>query len=334
MAATTLTSNEQMNSIRSKAQQQAKKKNDKGSKPKLKHVMMPIPQKTMLKVEESKEKDIVDKLKQCLEKFSVPKKIPKQKDAERECILEKKKQLRSQVVFGVNDVTKSLEKDLLRLVLSCSSVDPLLLTKHIVELAATRNCAAICVNNLNEILMNTINFRSAAIGFLKATENMGNDFVDFFEFVSSAIPSLHQDERDKLSSVVLHTPDSNKETNNCLPEEKAKLLNTEQDKSMEITHENDDNDETKSEQESEPEDYSRFYVYKKDLPASSFVPDFLPFVSDSDAQEESEEEVHVKTKKARILKDLEEYQSVSVGKMKQNENKKKKKKNKMKIKNS
>lgn len=350
MAAAILSNKEQTTSIRAKAQKEGKGKNEKGTKPKVKNVLMPLTQKSILKLEHDVEDNISTKLKECLAKFSVPKKISKkQTDEEKEAIIDRKKLLRSQIVFGVNNVTKSLEKDLLRLVLTCSTADPPILTKHLVELATTRNCVAICMNNLNDILMNIVSFRSVAIGFLKPTENMANDFGDFVQSVNSVAPKFWQDgnestgilvsqNKDPDSEVKVRSTTEKAETSN-LENIKTETTNSEKHKSMETIEKEDSDicDENESnnlenladsKQESEPEDFSRFYVFKKDLPASSLVPDFIPFMSDSDA--ESEEEVHVETKRPRLIKELEEYKSVNVGKMRHNENKNKSKKKKLK----
>ena len=56
---------------------------------------------------------------------------------------------RKKICFGINEVTKGLEKDQLRLVLVCQSCKPEMFTQHLIGLAASRNCAASVISNLS-----------------------------------------------------------------------------------------------------------------------------------------------------------------------------------------
>nr|XP_022336303.1 ribonuclease P protein subunit p38-like [Crassostrea virginica] len=56
---------------------------------------------------------------------------------------------RKKICFGINEVTKGLEKDQLRLVLVCQSCKPEMLTQHLIGLAASRNCTASVISNLS-----------------------------------------------------------------------------------------------------------------------------------------------------------------------------------------
>ena len=56
---------------------------------------------------------------------------------------------RKKICFGINEVTKGLEKDQLRLVLVCQSCKPEMLTQHLIGLAASRNCAVSITSNLS-----------------------------------------------------------------------------------------------------------------------------------------------------------------------------------------
>ena len=56
---------------------------------------------------------------------------------------------RKKIRFGINEVTKGLQKDQLRLVLVYQSCKPERLTKHLIGLAASRNCAVSITSNLS-----------------------------------------------------------------------------------------------------------------------------------------------------------------------------------------
>ena len=53
------------------------------------------------------------------------------------------------ICFGINEVTKGLEKDQLRLVPVCRSCKPEMLTQHLIGLAVSRNCAVSVISNLS-----------------------------------------------------------------------------------------------------------------------------------------------------------------------------------------
>ena len=84
---------------------------------------------------------------------------------------------RSQIVFGVNSVTKELEKDNLQLVVTCKSANPPILTKHLIGLSETRKCLAICLNGLNKVLSDIVNMGSIAIGLKVSFKLLNRCFV-------------------------------------------------------------------------------------------------------------------------------------------------------------
>ncbi|XP_072180176.1 ribonuclease P protein subunit p38-like [Diadema setosum] len=124
----------------------------------------------------------------------------KEKEEKKETDEEKKqKALRLQLALGINEVTRSLEKDRLRLLMVCRSAKPEILTSHLCALSATRQCPALALFHLSETLapllkMNTV----LAVGFRKksvqggATE--GAEVSDFDNLVALAVercPKIH-----------------------------------------------------------------------------------------------------------------------------------------------
>lgn len=72
---------------------------------------------------------------------------------------------RSQLVIGVNEVTKSLERGVLRAVVVCLSVRIPLLHEHIQFLSATRGVPCIGVHGASEAVARVLGIKSArAIG--------------------------------------------------------------------------------------------------------------------------------------------------------------------------
>lgn len=72
---------------------------------------------------------------------------------------------RSQLVIGVNEVTRSLERGVLRAVVVCLSVRIPLLHEHIQFLSATRGVPCIGVHGVSEAVARVLGIKSArAIG--------------------------------------------------------------------------------------------------------------------------------------------------------------------------
>ncbi|XP_021356342.1 ribonuclease P protein subunit p38-like isoform X2 [Mizuhopecten yessoensis] len=85
---------------------------------------------------------------------------------------------RKQLLFGVNQVTRGLEKDEVRLVISCRSAQPVIITRHLIGLAALRKCPAICVSSLNKSVSKVMNMTSAvAIGFKRSIKCPKHRFI-------------------------------------------------------------------------------------------------------------------------------------------------------------
>ncbi|XP_064639519.1 uncharacterized protein LOC135495048 [Lineus longissimus] len=62
----------------------------------------------------------------------------------------KHKNIRSQLVCGLNEVIKKLERDNLRCFVVCRSAVSLLPTKPLLLLSATRNCPGVCLNDFSQ----------------------------------------------------------------------------------------------------------------------------------------------------------------------------------------
>ncbi|XP_066266190.1 ribonuclease P protein subunit p38-like [Branchiostoma lanceolatum] len=113
------------------------------------------------------------------------------KPARSEEELELARRLKSQLVLGINEVTKALEKDRLRLVLVCRSVKPALMTQHLVLLSAVRRVPALCLSGLSETVAPILNFRTvAAMGFKKTSAEHDTTFDPLVEFVTARTPPI------------------------------------------------------------------------------------------------------------------------------------------------
>ncbi|XP_038050976.1 uncharacterized protein LOC119724129 [Patiria miniata] len=78
--------------------------------------------------------------------------------------------LRSQLALGLNEVTRSLEQDKLRLALVCRSAQPALMTNHLMSLSATRDTPVLCLQGLSATLAPILKLKVIlAVGFKKIT---------------------------------------------------------------------------------------------------------------------------------------------------------------------
>ena len=72
---------------------------------------------------------------------------------------------RSQIVVGVNEVTKALERGFLRAVVVCLSAKPVLLHQHLQVLSATRNVPCVAMHGTSEVVAQALGLKRAmAIG--------------------------------------------------------------------------------------------------------------------------------------------------------------------------
>ncbi|XP_028405491.1 ribonuclease P protein subunit p38-like isoform X1 [Dendronephthya gigantea] len=96
---------------------------------------------------------------------------------------------KNSLVFGVNSVTKSLEKDNLMLVLVCGSTKPAILSNHLMLLSATRSTPCCAVFGLSEVMAPLLGLKTvAACGFKKNIT--ANILKDLMEYIVCKIPPL------------------------------------------------------------------------------------------------------------------------------------------------
>ncbi|XP_008212584.1 uncharacterized protein LOC100679008 [Nasonia vitripennis] len=95
------------------------------------------------------------------------------------------------VVFGVNAVTRLLEKDNASCILLDGNVDPSLLVKHVVVMAKNKDIPVILLSFLKRVTLETIGFASAAIGLKKDVKDTAdNYFFTLLEKVSELSSDL------------------------------------------------------------------------------------------------------------------------------------------------
>ncbi|KAM3873326.1 ribonuclease P protein subunit p38 [Diretmus argenteus] len=98
---------------------------------------------------------------------------------------------RRQLAIGINEVTKALERNELRLVLVCKSVKPQHMTTHLIALSKTRHVPACQVPRLSECVSEPLGLRSVlAMGFRHCTSKEDEIFTDTVEAILPRVPSL------------------------------------------------------------------------------------------------------------------------------------------------
>lgn len=120
--------------------------------------------------------------------------------------------VRKQLVIGVNEVTRALERNELLLVLVCQSVKPAIITSHLIQLSLSRSVPACQVPQLSERIAPVIGLKCVlALGFRKNTM----DFADEVGAIIPKVPSLNvpwlpdrtQDPTDSLETEPLESQD-------------------------------------------------------------------------------------------------------------------------------
>ncbi|KAG6934316.1 ribonuclease P/MRP subunit p38 [Chelydra serpentina] len=95
--------------------------------------------------------------------------------------------IRKQLAIGINEVTRSLEKNELLLVLVCKSAKPTMITIHLIQLSASRAVPAGQVPRLSESIAPMLGLTSVlALGFKKNSDT----FTEVVEAIIPRIPSL------------------------------------------------------------------------------------------------------------------------------------------------
>ncbi|XP_038849264.1 ribonuclease P protein subunit p38-like [Salvelinus namaycush] len=94
---------------------------------------------------------------------------------------------RRQLAIGINEVTKALERNQLRLVLVCKSVKPPHMTSHLIALCRTRGVAACQVPRLSECVAGLLGLKCVlALGFRQGDRT----FSDTVEAIIPRVPAL------------------------------------------------------------------------------------------------------------------------------------------------
>lgn len=98
---------------------------------------------------------------------------------------------RRQLAIGINEVTKALERNELKLVLVCKSVKPKHMTNHLITLSATRGVPACQVPRLSQSMSEPLGLKSVlALGFRRCACKDDEVFTDAVEAITTKVPSL------------------------------------------------------------------------------------------------------------------------------------------------
>lgn len=97
-------------------------------------------------------------------------------------------EVRKHLAIGVNEVTRALERDDARLVIVCKSAKPEMITKHIIELSASREVPACQLPRLSENVAPVLGLKSVlALGFRKSSDI----FLEQVKAIAPLVPPLH-----------------------------------------------------------------------------------------------------------------------------------------------
>ncbi|KAM8966253.1 ribonuclease P protein subunit p38 [Pelodytes ibericus] len=112
------------------------------------------------------------------------------KNANKEAMAERpgwtRAEIRKQLAIGINEVTRALEKNELLLVLVCKSVKPDMITKHLIDLSASRDVPACQLPRLSENVASALGLKSVlALGFRK-----DSDFLTEVKAIIPRVPPL------------------------------------------------------------------------------------------------------------------------------------------------
>ncbi|XP_068616441.1 ribonuclease P protein subunit p38 [Brachionichthys hirsutus] len=98
---------------------------------------------------------------------------------------------RRQLAIGINEVTKGLERNELKLLLVCKSVMPKHMINHLIELSATRSVPACQVPRLSQTLSEPLGLKSVlALGFRRCASTEDELFGDIVDAITPRVPSL------------------------------------------------------------------------------------------------------------------------------------------------
>lgn len=98
---------------------------------------------------------------------------------------------RRQLAIGINEVTKALERNELKLVLVCKSVKPIHMTNHLIALSVTRGVPACQVPRLSQSVSEPLGLKSVlALGFRQCASKDEDIFTDTVDAIKPRVPSL------------------------------------------------------------------------------------------------------------------------------------------------
>jgi len=98
---------------------------------------------------------------------------------------------RRQLAIGINEVTKALERNELKLLLVCKSVKPPHMTDHLIALSATRGVPACQVPRLSQSVSEPLGLKSVlALGFRQCASKEDEVFADAVEAITRRVPSV------------------------------------------------------------------------------------------------------------------------------------------------
>ncbi|KAM6967475.1 ribonuclease P protein subunit p38 [Aplochiton taeniatus] len=99
---------------------------------------------------------------------------------------------RKQLAIGINEVTKALERNKLRLVLVCKSVKPPHMTSHLITLGRTRQVPACQVPRLSECVSRLLGLKCVlALGFKCCDGELDDTFADTVAAIVPKVPPLN-----------------------------------------------------------------------------------------------------------------------------------------------
>ena len=99
---------------------------------------------------------------------------------------------RRQLAIGINEVTKALERNELRLLLVCKSVRPKHMTDHLKALSATRGVPACQVPRLSHSVSEALGLKSVlALGFRQWASKDEEVFTDTVDALTPRVPALN-----------------------------------------------------------------------------------------------------------------------------------------------
>ncbi|XP_070690958.1 ribonuclease P protein subunit p38 [Pempheris klunzingeri] len=98
---------------------------------------------------------------------------------------------RRQLAIGINEVTKALERNKLRLLLVCKSVKPQHMTNHLITLSTSRGVPACQVPRLSQSMSEPLGLKSVlALGFRQCASKDDEAFTDTVEAITPRVPPL------------------------------------------------------------------------------------------------------------------------------------------------